>query len=117
MDDTTPQQNADHATVRQNGVAIEHDETAGVYRTRHDWDAEQPLGMVVVSAVAAVAETDPLEIEPLRASLDPDALDDLFTPRSSDFDSDRDEGEVAFSVGNHRVTVSATGVVEIHPRT
>lgn len=115
MDDTILQPNADDATVRQHGVAIEHDETAGVYRARHDWNGDEPLGMVIVGAVAAVAETDPLEIEPLRASIDPDALDDLFAPRSHG--SDRDEGEVAFSVADHRVTVSATGEVEIHSRT
>lgn len=114
MDDTTPHPNADDTIVRQNGVAIEHDETAGVYRVQHDWDDDEPLGMVVVGAVATVAETDPLEIEPLGASLDPDALDDLFTPRSNG--STRDEGEVAFSVADHRVVVSATGEVEIHPR-
>ena len=113
MDDTTPHPTADETTVIQNGVAIEHDEAAGVYRVRHDWNGDVPLSTVVVSAVAAVAETDPLDIGPLGASLDPDALDDLFAPRPNGLA--RDEGEVAFSLADHRVAVSAAGEVEIRP--
>lgn len=114
MDDTTPRPNADDTTLRQNGVVIEHDETEGVYRVQHDWDADEPLSTVVVVAVAAVAGTDPLEIEPLGASLNPSALDDLFAPKSNDFA--RDEAEVAFSFADHRVAVSGAGEIEIRPR-
>ncbi|USZ68029.1 hypothetical protein NGM10_15010 [Halorussus salilacus] len=98
-----------------NGVEIEHDEAAGVYRLRHDWTCDEPMSTVVVVALASVSETDPLELDPLRDVLDPDALDELFSPTRRD--ADRDSGRVEFSLSDHRVVVDATGHVEIRPRT
>ncbi|WP_161991503.1 HalOD1 output domain-containing protein [Natronorubrum aibiense] len=41
---------------------------------------EQRPSMAVVSLVATVTDTDPLELEPLYDAVDPEALDSLCTP-------------------------------------
>ncbi|WP_276282006.1 HalOD1 output domain-containing protein [Halorussus caseinilyticus] len=99
-------------TVLPSGVEIERDESDGCYRARYD-STEHPTSTVVVTAVAAVTETDPLDLEPLRESLDPDALDDIF--RRTPGGHVREEGCVEFSLAAHEVVVGAEGDVEIYP--
>ncbi|UPV74266.1 hypothetical protein M0R89_17225 [Halorussus limi] len=91
---------------------LEYDEENDCYRTACE-PGEQPPSSVVVNAVAAVAECDPLDLEPLRRALDPDAIDDLFarTPGGRT----RDAGSVEFSLADHRVVLAADGDVEVHP--
>ena len=66
-----------------------------------------------MAAVAAVAETDPLDLPPLRETIDPDALDDLF--RRTPGGRTRESGYVEFSLADHRVVVDASGGVEVYP--
>ncbi|WP_137287488.1 HalOD1 output domain-containing protein [Halorussus salinisoli] len=102
----------DDTTELPSGVELERDETMGCYRVRYD-RTDQPASMVVVSAVAAVVERDPLDLEPLRSALDPDAMDDLFaqTPGGRV----RNSGRIEISLADHRVVVDADGDVEIYP--
>ena len=44
---------------------------------------EQRPSMALVSLVAAVTNTDPVDLEPLYNAIDPDALDSLCTPDTS----------------------------------
>ncbi|MFC7080169.1 HalOD1 output domain-containing protein [Halorussus caseinilyticus] len=76
-------------TVLPSGVEIERDESDGCYRARYD-STEHPTSTVVVTAVAAVTETDPLDLEPLRESLDPDALTTSSGGRPADTSAKRD---------------------------
>ncbi|MFC4551286.1 MULTISPECIES: HalOD1 output domain-containing protein [Halorussus] len=95
-------------------IDVTHDESSGVYRATYARDCDESLSTVVVSIVAAIAEVDPLDLEPLRNHLDPDALDDLFTPTHSG--CERPAGEVRFPFAGHRVSVSANGDIEIRPQ-
>lgn len=52
--------------------AIEYDERAELYRVRIDPDAVDHPATAVVEAISAIDGTDPLELEPLAESLDPD---------------------------------------------
>lgn len=54
---------------------------SGVVRERFDWSSVKP-STAVVETVAAVAERDHGEIEPLYESVDPDALDALIADSS-----------------------------------
>jgi hypothetical protein len=102
----------DDATLLSTGTELEYDDADESYRLRLD-ETEQSISVAVVGAVAAVAETDPLELRPLRESIDPDALDDLFARTRGGLT--RESGRVEFSFPDYRVVVDATGVIEIHP--
>jgi hypothetical protein len=102
----------DNAVLLPRGVEIERDESTGGYRVRYDPSEELP-STVVVTAVAAVAETDPLDLEPLRASVDPDALDALF--RQTPGGRVRSSGQTEFRFADHHVTVDATGEIRVSP--
>jgi hypothetical protein len=67
----------------------------------------------IVLAVADAVETDPLDLEPLHDSVDPDALDQLFPPASVDVDSVR--GRVEFRYADCDVTVHADERVVVTP--
>lgn len=92
---------------------LEHDESRGCYRLQNDWADERPSTAVVV-AVATVAGTEPLALPPLRETIDPDALDDLF--RQTPGGRVRKFGHVEFSFAGHNVTVDASGEVSVYPQ-
>jgi hypothetical protein len=79
-----------------------------LYRRHHDWDGRKSLGMTVIEAVADVSDTDPTDLPPLADSINPDALDRLFTSQTV--------GNVSFKFAGTPVTVYATGEVLIHSR-
>jgi len=64
---------------------------------------DETVSAVVVRAVAAFTGQDPLSMEPLYRSIDPDALDALFEPPSPE------AGAVEFSFCGLRVQVTASG--------
>jgi len=79
-----------------------------VYRAMFDGDVVTP-SMAVVGAVSTVADEDPLDIEPLHSTVDPDALDALFSGKR------HDKGDIhaRFSVAGHSVTVSSYGSIVV----
>jgi hypothetical protein len=79
-----------------------------LYRTDHDWEGDQSLSMTVIDAVSDVSGTDPTDLPPLYDSINPEALDNLFT-------SER-VGSVSFEFAGMPVSVHATGEVLVHSR-
>lgn len=67
----------------------------------------------VVLAVADAVDADPLDLEPLHDSVDPDALDQLFTSTGDQADSVR--GRVEFRYADCDVAVHADGHVVATP--
>ena len=100
------------ATLLPAGSTLEYDEHDELYRVRYD-EGDESASTVVVAAVAAVAETDPLELQPLRESVDPDALDDLFAKTCGG--RARELGCIEFPYDDYRVVVDASGEIEVHP--
>ncbi|WP_132058356.1 HalOD1 output domain-containing protein [Halorussus amylolyticus] len=103
----------DDTTRLPDGLELEHDDAAGVYRAQYDWDADEALSIVVVAAVGTITKTNALDLPQLRESVDPDALDDIFAPTSTGHP--RRAGSVEFPFAEHRIAVSATGEIEIRP--
>jgi hypothetical protein len=102
----------DDAMLLPSGVELEHDDATGCYRVRYD-ATDAPPSAVAVGAVAAIAGTDPLDLDPVWDSVDPDALDDLF--RSTPGGRLRESGQIVFSLADHRVAVDADDEMEIWP--
>lgn len=71
---------------------------------------QRPVSMVVVSAIAALADADPTEIEPLYYSIDPDVLDRLFGPREG---TPPDSRRLQFGHAGYQVTIDADPDVTI----
>jgi len=81
-----------------------------IHRATFDADVVAP-STAVVGAVSTVADRDPLSIEPLYSTIDPDALNALFA------DGRRDDGDihVRFSMIGYRITLSSDGRVTVRP--
>lgn len=79
----------------------------------YDPESEEPLTESIVTAVSAVSKFDRLELQPLYAVVDPEALDALFQP--TPFGTDRREGRVVFDYGGCEVTVHSCGPIEVQP--
>jgi len=71
--------------------------------TAFEWDDDTEVGIAVVESVAAVADVDPMNLEPrINDVVDPDALDRTLrsSPSSASF---------AFPFGDYLVTVWSNG--------
>lgn len=82
------------------------DPDAGTFRTTFDSGTES-AGMAVVSAVAAITNTDPKEMEPLHGVIDTEALNSFFR-RGSD-------GQITFPYSGHVVVIRSDGVITVAP--
>lgn len=96
------------------GIIVERTMTTTPdYAATLEADESDPVSKRVVASVAEATGTDPLDLEPLYHSVDPDCLDRLF-------DSDagalgRDGGHVQFSMAGCRVVVDADGSIDVTP--
>lgn len=87
---------------------VEYHEPSGSYRAMFDQRTRSATD-AVIAAVAAAAETDPLELPPLWSVLDPDALDGLVD--SSTHERDHARTVLTFEYAAHAVTVNGHGTV------
>jgi hypothetical protein len=87
---------------------VEVGQESGTVRTQFDQE-KTPASMAVIATLADVMDADPVELEPLHSSIDPDALDALVRVRHGT------EGDihVTFTHERHTITVSSYGVVSI----
>jgi hypothetical protein len=84
------------------------------YHVYHDPESSARLSTTVVHALADVMGVDVTDTGfALYDSVDPDALDQIFSPRGDE--SPRAPGHVAFTVEGYRVTVYSTGEIVITP--
>ncbi|ELY67930.1 HalOD1 output domain-containing protein [Natrinema versiforme] len=78
-------------------------------------DAQTPVSIRVVEAVAKRDGIDPLEVSPpLHDAIDSTALDNLFAPTRS---GTRDAGSVSFTYRGHGVRVESDGRIEFDSET
>lgn len=93
-------------------ISPEYDAETGTYRIDFD-PTERTPSTVVVLAVAAVTETDPVDLAVLNDSIDPDCLNGLFAPKRDG--TSRRGGHVTFPFADHDVTVHSDGPVVLDP--
>lgn len=90
--------------------AFEQLPASGTYRARFDPD-EVTASMAAVAALAEVMNVDPMELDPLFESINPDALDTLVGLP----DSPNGALQVRFSASDHEITARSDGTIEIAP--
>ena len=95
------------------GEVLEYDADRDVYRASFDSDSEG-ASSAVVSAVAAVAGTSPVEMPPLYSVVDPDALETLVDGPAVSRRSSSDT-HVSFPYNGYDVTVCDDGTVTVEP--
>jgi hypothetical protein len=87
--------------------------SANLHNSTERVSENETLTESIVLAVADAVETDPLDLDPLHDSVDPDALDQLFSPAADEADSVR--GRVEFRYADCDVAVYADGRVVVTP--
>lgn len=97
------------AVVAGIGVeAVEYHQDSATVRTQFDQE-KTPASMAVVATLAEVMESDPVELDSLHSTVDPEALDALVRVR----DGTTGDVHVTFTHENHAITVYSYGVVAI----
>ena len=104
------------ATVSGVGVeAVEYSRGSGTVRTQFDQE-KTPASMAVIATLADVMDTDPVELDPLYSTVDPDEVDALVRVRSgTNGDSYNGDTHVTFTHEGHTITVHSYGVITITP--
>lgn len=90
--------------------SVEYHPDSSTVRTQFE-QVKTPASVAVTAAMADVMDVDPVEMDPLHATVDPDALDDLLRVRTG---TDGDI-HVTFTHEEHTITVYSYGVVTITP--
>ena len=102
-----------HVTVDTNGeIRIQNSEKAGRSEFEYVFDVDEPPSHGVVQAISAVKGVDPTEVDPLYDSLDPNALDVIFSGTTEAGESDI---RVSFRVDDLEIEVSEDRRVTVRP--
>lgn len=84
---------------------------APTHHVHYDPASDANASELLVGAVADIDDADPLELEPLYETVDPDAIDDFV---SSECHPDVG-GHMSFAFAGYDVRVHASGLLEIEP--
>ena len=90
--------------------AVEDHQDTGTVRTQFNQETIHP-SMAIIATLAEVMDADPVDLGPLHATVEPDALDALVRVR----DCTTGEVHVSFTQEDYAITVSNYGVVTITP--
>lgn len=85
---------------------------AGALSHTYDWETTQP-STAVVEMVAISADRDPIDLQPLFDSVDPDALDAII--RQDGVTRTDGDAHVSLRYAGHDVTVRSDGEVAVTP--
>ncbi|WP_222919883.1 HalOD1 output domain-containing protein [Natrinema sp. SYSU A 869] len=77
----------------------------------HDWTGNDSLTTTIVSTIAALSNSDPIEVDRLYDQIDPESLETLFAPTSGA--AARNTGQVSFRLDAYTITVHATGDIVV----
>ena len=88
--------------------SLEYHHDSATVRTQFDQE-KTPASMAVIATLAEVMDADPIELDPLHSTVDPDALD-AFVRTGTDEDI-----HVTLTHEDHAITVYSYGVVSITP--
>jgi hypothetical protein len=97
-------------TIRE---TVEYHPDSDTYRATYANEQIESVSRAVVSVLSEATETDPMELEPIHAAVDPDALDALFQQTMTA--GHHGEGHVTFTHEGTEVTVHSYGVIAVRP--
>lgn len=92
-----------------NGTSDDSDRNATTHHVHYNPAEGANLCETLVLAIAEIADVEPLDLDPLYETVDPEMLDDVVgSGGTPDLD-----GNVSFTYANHHVRVHASGLLEI----
>ena len=91
--------------------AIEYNLESDTYRV--SFDSDDSVSMAVVSTVAVVSETEPMELPPLYSVCDPEALETVVQPAIHG--PSNNDVHVRFTFNDCTVTVHNYGIITVQP--
>lgn len=89
---------------------VEYQPETATVRTQFDQE-KTPASMAIIATLAEVQDADPVTLDPLHSTVDPDALDTLLRVRNGT----TDDTHITFSHEGCKITVYSYGVVSITP--
>lgn len=92
---------------------LEYNPESETYRVSFE-SATESVCTAVISTVAAVSETRPMELPPLYSVIDPDALEALV--ESTVAGPSNGDVQVSFIFNNCKVTVHTYGIIAVQPQ-
>lgn len=104
-----PNEGEPDGTVREIDGTFRTYDPDSVVERRYDRPDVETVTEAVVSGLAEAADADPLDLTPLTASVDPDALDELFRHAARD-------AMLTFEHDGYCVRVSGEGRVVVAPK-
>ena len=73
----------------------------------------EPISTVIAETIANHKGVDPVDIEPLYTTIDPEALDALFAPRNDG--TARTAGRITFTHAGYEITVNSDRTATVEP--
>ncbi|WP_415381354.1 HalOD1 output domain-containing protein [Halosimplex sp. TS25] len=98
-------------TATRKRDAIEYNPESDTYR--FSFDSDDSVSMAVVSTVAVVSETEPMELPPLYSVCDPETLETVVQPAIHG--SSNNDVHVRFTFNDCTVTVHSYGIIIVQP--
>lgn len=90
---------------------IRYDRANETYSVKHGWGCNVPFGELIVKTISKITNTNVLELQPLYETIDPEALDDLFSPVEGK--APRNVGSLTFEYEGYQIVVHASGWIDI----
>lgn len=97
------------------GLSVTFDESSDSYSATVPADAEVSLCLLIVQAAARITQTDPLELEPLGATVDVTSLENLFESLDTPRANTETPSTFTFEYADCEVTVESPTEVKISP--
>lgn len=85
----------------------------GTFHLSHDWDRPLSLSVVIALAIEELSNKEREDIAPLNTRIDPDALNEIFEPRSDE--NERTSGYLRFTYEQYTIFVYSDGNVILYP--
>ncbi len=75
--------------------------------------ADKSISTVIAETIARHKDVDPVDLDPLYTTIDPEALDALFAPLNNG--KARASGQIRFTHAGYKVTVTSDRTVDVKP--
>ncbi|MFP8952701.1 HalOD1 output domain-containing protein [Natrialbaceae archaeon A-arb3/5] len=98
------------------GRTVYHHEGRGTYHVWCDTSEYESASTALLDGFATVLDVDPVDLDPLSACVDPDALNAMVAHWQTT-DAEVANGTVSFTYSQCHVTVRADGEIVIEPET
>lgn len=91
---------------------LAYDSASNTYRATFDSSTDQG-GLAIISVIAAISGTPPLELPPLYPSINTDAVESLL--KNTTGNSAPDDPEISSTYEGYTVTIHSNGVIAVQP--